>query len=593
MARLEEIRRDNLRLADPRGPRATRRRSAIVARGKTIVAAEPRHPLRPRWRARSTAMETAYCAGHRATTPEIARDPRPDRGPDDPVAQPGRHADSVTEWYRQTLGTPFEGTDAAVPLPEVHRPRQQPRLVHVHAGGEPADRARTSTTAGGRRSCTTCTRWARARRAHVRPALRRPLGAQRRSRAARGGGDAGHARGGAAHRARASRASWSTRIYDAWTPARAYPHTHGGVRILSETASARLATPIEVPLRGPRARASATTRKVASWNFPAPWPGGTWRLRDIVDYQLAATRAILDARRAQPRVLAAHVPRREPAGAPRARSPTRSCCPPGQRRPAGRGRAPARAAHGRRGGAPRARAVRGRRPQLRRRAPTSCPMAAAVQRVRQDAARAPALSRHPRQCPGGPPQRPYDVTAHTLPLLLGVDGGGGRAPFTARPRAGGGGRASRRAASRGADAGSPSATATAGCVALGRLLRAACRCAGRRDAFTDDGRRYPAGTLLAPGSARGPPGARWPGSSGLVAHGGRRAPARARPARAARRPLPVLGARRWTRAGRASSSSSRRASTTRPCTTRTSARAACATRFDAIVLPDQAPDADP
>jgi len=80
--------------------------------------------------------------------------------------------------------------------------------------------------------------------------------------------------------------------YDAYTPARAYQHYHGGARILSETASAQMATPTTVaPERlGPGRNFDASQR---SWNFPNPWPGGAWGLPDIVEYQKAGALALL------------------------------------------------------------------------------------------------------------------------------------------------------------------------------------------------------------------------------------------------------------------------------------------------------------
>jgi len=82
-------------------------------------------------------------------------------------------------------------------------------------------------------------------------------------------------------------------IFDSWTPARAYAHYHAGLRVLSETASARLATPIEVPYSA-LGGGQNYNAKSASWNFPKPWPGGRWTLRDIVDYQGAGAMALLN-----------------------------------------------------------------------------------------------------------------------------------------------------------------------------------------------------------------------------------------------------------------------------------------------------------
>ncbi len=76
--------------------------------------------------------------------------------------------------------------------------------------------------------------------------------------------------------------------FDAWTPARAYHHYHGGIRILTEAASVRVATPITVSPDSLRADV-----KQESVRMPMPWMGGRWTLGDIVAYDYAAAKAAL------------------------------------------------------------------------------------------------------------------------------------------------------------------------------------------------------------------------------------------------------------------------------------------------------------
>lgn len=71
--------------------------------------------------------------------------------------------------------------------------------------------------------------------------------------------------------------------YDAWTPGRAYSHYHGGVRILSETASADLATPIDVKFKDLTGRRGFDAKE-ESKNFGPVWKGGKWGIRDITNY---------------------------------------------------------------------------------------------------------------------------------------------------------------------------------------------------------------------------------------------------------------------------------------------------------------------
>src|SRR6266478_6322263 len=80
--------------------------------------------------------------------------------------------------------------------------------------------------------------------------------------------------------------------YDAWSPSRAYSHFHGGVRILSETASCRLATPITVKFEQLRPGEGYDPRKEAP-NFGPVWQGGEWHIRDITNTMTSAAFLLL------------------------------------------------------------------------------------------------------------------------------------------------------------------------------------------------------------------------------------------------------------------------------------------------------------
>jgi hypothetical protein len=66
------------------------------------------------------------------------------------------------------------------------------------------------------------------------------------------------------------------------------------IGLLTEVASCRIASPVYVDpgeLAGGR---KGLPEYRAQMNFPNPWPGGWWRLRDIVDYELLAGDALLE-----------------------------------------------------------------------------------------------------------------------------------------------------------------------------------------------------------------------------------------------------------------------------------------------------------
>ncbi len=85
-------------------------------------------------------------------------------------------------------------------------------------------------------------------------------------------------------------------IYDSYWPGgtRNTAWWKNVVGLLTEVASARIATPIRVEPGELRGGMKGLPQHVRRANYLSPWEGGWWRLRDIIDYELIATRALLE-----------------------------------------------------------------------------------------------------------------------------------------------------------------------------------------------------------------------------------------------------------------------------------------------------------
>lgn len=207
--------------------------------------------------------------------------------------------------------------------------------------------------------------------------------------------------------------------YDAFTPARAYMHYHGAARILSETASASMATPVTVSpdALGPGRNFDAGQR---SWNFPDPWPGGAWGLPEIVEYQKAGAMALLTNAARNRRFWLENF-----VGVTRRAVEKWDSWPDAWVIPAGQAAAPGidyalrtlvlADVEVRRAEAPFT-AGGVTFPAGSHVIPMNQPWAGFANSMLQ-------VQHYPdlREYPGGPPQRPYDVTAHTLGYLLDFD----------------------------------------------------------------------------------------------------------------------------------------------------------------------------
>lgn len=206
-------------------------------------------------------------------------------------------------------------------------------------------------------------------------------------------------------------------LYDLWTPARHYQSFHGGMRILSESASVRIASPVTLSADQISNQALGYNPRERSWNLLEPWLGGEWHLRDIVDDQLLSMESLLttaaDRREFLLRNFYGFSRRQVQRESPAAFIISKQQDDPGAAR---------QLLETLQSGAVEIRRATAAFTSDGRQYPEGTYVILMQQPFGGYAKALLERQNYPdlRMYPGGPPRRPYDVTAHTLPLLMGV-----------------------------------------------------------------------------------------------------------------------------------------------------------------------------
>jgi hypothetical protein len=292
LARLEDFKKIQDQLADPRklGPLATRDRKAaeLIRQGKTIVLITCGiHSTEVGSYLSSMLIAHRLASSTDADVQKILDNTIillvPSLNPDG--------VDIVKNWYDKTLGTPFEGTDppelyhkytghdnnrdwyaftqveTQLTVDKIHNV-WHPQIVHdIHQQGSLGSRLFLPPYM-----------------APVEPNVPKAL--------VQGYTELGNWIA-AEMRAKGFEGITTNSTYDAWSPARAYSHYHAGVRMLSETASARIASPLTLKFEELRSREGYDPQK-ESPNFKPVWRGGEWHLSDITKYMTTAAFLLLD-----------------------------------------------------------------------------------------------------------------------------------------------------------------------------------------------------------------------------------------------------------------------------------------------------------